>query len=127
MTINYKFEIILKFDANKPTKKQTNRQGKNNMIDSLPPVGYVFQPTGTIFQLLHDSIGTNLVTKFHEDWTINVATRYHIRKNAYPRLPYGIRTNLQAKFHEDWTINMASRVLTRENALSPFSHAFQAN
>ncbi|KAH3832476.1 hypothetical protein DPMN_105766 [Dreissena polymorpha] len=74
----------------------------------------------------------NLLTKFHEDWTINVASRvknappldshFHedwkinvasIEKNA---LPPGINgTNVLTKFHEDRTINEASRVFTRQN------------
>ncbi|KAH3842189.1 hypothetical protein DPMN_115684 [Dreissena polymorpha] len=75
-----------------------------------PPGGHVFQPTGIIFELVQDIIGINLLTKFHEDWTINVASRV---KNA---LPLGghliqdmIKINLLTKFHEDWTINVASR------------------
>ncbi|KAH3797640.1 hypothetical protein DPMN_151224 [Dreissena polymorpha] len=48
----------------------------------------------------------NLLTKFHEDRTVNVASRV---KNAPP---LGNHTNLLTKFHEVWTINVASRVLT---------------
>ncbi|KAH3887496.1 hypothetical protein DPMN_011513 [Dreissena polymorpha] len=57
------------------------------------PGGNVFQPTGTIF---------------HENWTINVASRVlknHITKNTQPP---GVNT-----------INVASRVLTRTNAPTP--------
>ncbi|KAH3844666.1 hypothetical protein DPMN_086925 [Dreissena polymorpha] len=57
-----------------------------------------------------DIIGTNLLTKFHEDRKINVAYRVFTRKNA--PTPGGY-------FHKDRTINVASRVLT--------SHVFQAN
>ncbi|KAH3865985.1 hypothetical protein DPMN_029033 [Dreissena polymorpha] len=85
-----------------------------------PPGGHVFQPTGIIFELVQDIIGMNLLTKFHEDQTINVASRV---KNAPPLGSHVfqanvtifeliqdiIRTNLLAKFHEDWTINVASR------------------
>ncbi|KAH3699332.1 hypothetical protein DPMN_074288 [Dreissena polymorpha] len=70
-------------------------------------------------------IVTNLLTKFHEDWKINVASRVltrfyysHMRKNA---LPLGsdvfqanvtifeliqdiIEINLLTKFHEDWKL-----------------------
>ncbi|KAH3798341.1 hypothetical protein DPMN_151940 [Dreissena polymorpha] len=35
----------------------------------------VFKPTETIFELFHDIIGTHLLTKFHEDRTVNVASR----------------------------------------------------
>ncbi|KAH3791991.1 hypothetical protein DPMN_145480 [Dreissena polymorpha] len=61
-------------------------------------------------------IVTNLLTKFHEDWTINVASRVFTRKNAPP---HGSHTNLPTKFHEDWTISVASRVLTRKIAPPP--------
>ncbi|KAH3692442.1 hypothetical protein DPMN_194283 [Dreissena polymorpha] len=91
----------------------------------------------------------NLLTKFHEDRTVNVASRV---KNA---LPLGSHTNLLTKFHLDWTINVASRgkclapgghvfkatktifepiqdimwtnLLTKKNAPSLGSHVFQAN
>ncbi|KAH3857732.1 hypothetical protein DPMN_100345 [Dreissena polymorpha] len=93
-------------------------------------------------------IGTNLLTKFHEDQKINVASRVHIKKNAPPPgshvfQPTGIIfeliqdiiwMNLLTKFHEDQTANVASRVLTRfcfshirKNAPPLGSHFFQAN
>ncbi|KAH3861045.1 hypothetical protein DPMN_023972 [Dreissena polymorpha] len=95
---------------------------------NAPPLGsHVFQAN------------TNLLTKFHEDWTINVASRVLTRKNAPP--PGGhvftatetifeliqdiIGTNLLTKFHEDRKINVASRVLTRKNAPLPRGHVFQ--
>ncbi|KAH3888759.1 hypothetical protein DPMN_012799 [Dreissena polymorpha] len=88
-----------------------------------PLGGHVFPPTGTIFELIQDIIGTNHLTKFHDDRTINVASRVLTRKNAPP--PDIIRTNLLTKFHEDRKINVASRVLTRKNAPPPGSHVFQ--
>ncbi|KAH3742211.1 hypothetical protein DPMN_048948 [Dreissena polymorpha] len=66
-----------------------------------PPGNHVFQPTGIIFELIQDIIETNLQTKFHDDWTINVASRVFTRKNAPPL------------FHDDRKINVTSRVLTR--------------
>ncbi|KAH3734734.1 hypothetical protein DPMN_041179 [Dreissena polymorpha] len=43
---------------------------------NAPPLGsHVFQPTDIIFELVEDIIETNLLTKFYEDWTINVASR----------------------------------------------------
>ncbi|KAH3768970.1 hypothetical protein DPMN_170191 [Dreissena polymorpha] len=39
--------------------------------NALPPGSHVFQPTGIIFEVVQDIIGTNLLTKFHEDQTIN--------------------------------------------------------
>ncbi|KAH3692884.1 hypothetical protein DPMN_193220 [Dreissena polymorpha] len=58
----------------------------------------------------------NLLTKFHEDRTVNVASRV---KNAPP---LGSHTNLLTKFHEDWTINVASR----EKCPAPGGHVFKA-
>ncbi|KAH3710961.1 hypothetical protein DPMN_070459 [Dreissena polymorpha] len=86
-------------------------------------------------------IGTNLLTKFHEDRKINVASGLLTRKNTPPLGSHFfqayiiifeliqdiIETNLLTKFHEDWTINVASRVLTRKNATPLGSHVFQAN
>jgi hypothetical protein len=39
------------------------------------PGGHIFQSTAIILELIQDIIGMNLLTKFHEDWTINVASR----------------------------------------------------
>ncbi|KAH3776494.1 hypothetical protein DPMN_177920 [Dreissena polymorpha] len=76
--------------------------GDNHNIPTL------FKKPGIIFKLVQDIIGIILLTKFHEDQTINVASRV---KNA---LPLGSHTNLMTKFHEDWTINVSSRELTRQ-------------
>ncbi|KAH3853098.1 hypothetical protein DPMN_095621 [Dreissena polymorpha] len=94
---------------------------------NAPPLG------GHVFQA-----NTNFLTIFHQDWTINVASRVLTRKNAPPPgghvfQPTGIifeliqdiiGINLLTKFHEDWTINVASRV---KNAPLLGSHVFQAN
>ncbi|KAH3786714.1 hypothetical protein DPMN_164823 [Dreissena polymorpha] len=75
----------------------------------------------------------NLLTKFHEDRTMNVASRV---KNAPPlgshvfqanvtifELIQDInKTNLLTKFHEDWTIKLTSRELTRKIAPPPGGH-----
>ncbi|KAH3865890.1 hypothetical protein DPMN_028934 [Dreissena polymorpha] len=104
---------------------------------TLPaPLGsHVFQTKVTIFKLILDIIGTNLLTKFHEDrkkmWPLVLT-----RKNVPPpggqvNQPTGIifqlvqdiiGMNLLTKFHEDWTITVASRV---KNALPLGSHVFQ--
>ncbi|KAH3842271.1 hypothetical protein DPMN_115768 [Dreissena polymorpha] len=103
--------------------------------NASPPGGHVFQPTSIIFELVQDIIRMNFLTKFHEDRTINVASR---EKNAPPLGGHGfeanvtifkliqdiIETDLLTKFHEDWTIYVASRVLTRKNAPSPGGHVF---
>ncbi|KAH3883580.1 hypothetical protein DPMN_007540 [Dreissena polymorpha] len=90
-----------------------------------PPGGHVFQPTGIIFELVQDIIGINLLTKFHDDWAINVASRvkndpplgshvFQANVSIFGLMQDIIETNLLTKFHEDWTINVASRVLTRQ-------------
>ncbi|KAH3734700.1 hypothetical protein DPMN_041144 [Dreissena polymorpha] len=98
-----------------------------------PPGGYVFKTTETIFKLIQDIIGTNHLTKknapppdghFHEDWTINVASRV---KNAPPlgSHDFQAKDKLLSKFHEDRKINVASRVLTRKNAPPPGGHVLK--
>ncbi|KAH3782678.1 hypothetical protein DPMN_160597 [Dreissena polymorpha] len=92
-------------------------------------------------------IGTNLLTKFHEDRKINVASRPYKEKCPPPGghvfQPTSINfelvqdivmMNILTKFHIDQTINVASRVLTRfyyshirNNAPPLGSHVFQAN
>ncbi|KAH3866296.1 hypothetical protein DPMN_029356 [Dreissena polymorpha] len=74
----------------------------------------------------------NLLTIFHEDWTINVASRVFTRINA--PLSDIIGTNLLTKFHKDLKINVASRVLTRfyyshkmKNAPPPGGYVFSTN
>ncbi|KAH3871406.1 hypothetical protein DPMN_034606 [Dreissena polymorpha] len=45
-------------------------------VKNAPPNGgNVFLPTRTIFKLFQDIIGKSLLTKFHEDRTINVTSR----------------------------------------------------
>ncbi|KAH3829902.1 hypothetical protein DPMN_103133 [Dreissena polymorpha] len=73
-----------------------------------PPGAHVFQPIGTIFELIKD------IT-----WTVDTLL---ISKNILP--PDIIRTNVLTKFHEDWTVNVTSRVLTRKNTPNSGSHVF---
>ncbi|KAH3886065.1 hypothetical protein DPMN_010066 [Dreissena polymorpha] len=98
------------------------------MKNAPPPGGHVFQPTGIIFELFQDDIiRMNLLTKFHDDRTINVPymekcpapwqPSFSSKHNIFKLIQDIIKTNLLTKFHEDWTINVASRVLTRKNAL----------
>ncbi|KAH3892186.1 hypothetical protein DPMN_016299 [Dreissena polymorpha] len=94
-----------------------------------PPGGHVFLQTRTIFKHIQDIIRTNGLTKFHDDWTINVIFRVknapHSGSHVFSRnwnhfelLQDIIGKNLLNKFHEDQTINVASRVL--QNATTPF-------
>ncbi|KAH3865558.1 hypothetical protein DPMN_028598 [Dreissena polymorpha] len=58
----------------------------SNSKTALPTGSHVFQPTGTTFELNQHFIKTNiltktkLLTKFHEDRTINVASRVFTNK-----------------------------------------------
>ncbi|KAH3890039.1 hypothetical protein DPMN_014107 [Dreissena polymorpha] len=80
-----------------------------------PPGGHVFQPTGIIFELVQDIIGINLLTKFHEDWAINVVSIekcptldshvFQANVTIFELIQDIINTNLLTEFHEDWTIN----------------------
>ncbi|KAH3820630.1 hypothetical protein DPMN_122376 [Dreissena polymorpha] len=89
-----------------------------------PPGGHVFQPTRTIFELVQDIIGTIiLVSKFHEDQTINVASRenapplgghvFQATGTIFELVQDIIGTNLLAKVHDHRPINVASKVLKR--------------
>ncbi|KAH3719336.1 hypothetical protein DPMN_062168 [Dreissena polymorpha] len=52
---------------------------------NAPPLGgHVFQANITIFELIEDIIKTHLLTIFHQDWTINMASKVLTRKNAPP-------------------------------------------
>ncbi|KAH3725724.1 hypothetical protein DPMN_051573 [Dreissena polymorpha] len=82
----------------------------------------VYKSTKTIFELIQDIIGKILLTKFHEDRKINVASRVLTRKNALP--PGGHVFQQPASFLNSSEINVASKV---KNALPLGSHVFQAN
>ncbi|KAH3737794.1 hypothetical protein DPMN_044389 [Dreissena polymorpha] len=70
-----------------------------------PPGDQVFPQTGTIFEFLQDIIKTNVLTKFHEDLTIDV-------KNAPTPDGHVFQpTGTIFELVKD-TITMASRVLT---------------
>ncbi|KAH3690096.1 hypothetical protein DPMN_191861 [Dreissena polymorpha] len=99
----------------------------------------VFQANNIILELIRDIIETNRLTKFHEDWTIHVASRPYKEKfpapgghvfkatnNIFELIQDIIGTNLLTKFHDDRKINVTYRVLTRKNAPPLGSHVFQA-
>ncbi|KAH3778412.1 hypothetical protein DPMN_179870 [Dreissena polymorpha] len=84
--------------------KSSPEQSVYRRKNAPPTCGHVFQATGTNFKLVQNIIGTNLLTKFHDDRTINMASRVLTRKNAMPPWrPYII-----------WT-NHLTKVLTRKN------------
>ncbi|KAH3821711.1 hypothetical protein DPMN_123478 [Dreissena polymorpha] len=134
LTRNKKYIVWIQLLTKFVRKLYTPFSSKWGHKNAPPPGGHVFQPTGIIFELVQDIIGMNLLIKFHEDWTINVAssvlTRFyyshiiyysHIRQNAPPLGSHVF----QAKFHDNRTINVASRVLTRKNAPPSGGNVFQ--
>ncbi|KAH3888456.1 hypothetical protein DPMN_012491 [Dreissena polymorpha] len=111
---------------------------KTNLLtkQNVPlPGGHVYQQTRIILELNQDVIGTHVLTKFHEDCTINLDSRVLTWKNAQPNGGHVfqptitifnlvqdiIGTNLMTKFHEDRKINVALKLLTRKNAPFPLS------
>ncbi|KAH3851995.1 hypothetical protein DPMN_094484 [Dreissena polymorpha] len=73
----------------------------------------------------YNFIGINLLTKFHKDRTINVASRvkntpplgshvFQANVTIFKLIQDIIETNRLTKFYEDWTINVASRELTSQ-------------
>ncbi|KAH3778020.1 hypothetical protein DPMN_179473 [Dreissena polymorpha] len=92
------------------------------MHKNAPPLGsHVFQANVTIFELIQDINKTNLLTIFHEDWTINVASRFLKKPKPFVNSSkISLEKNLLIKFYEDRQINVASRVLTRKNAPPPW-------
>ncbi|KAH3874179.1 hypothetical protein DPMN_037421 [Dreissena polymorpha] len=77
----------------------------------------------------------NLLTKFHEDWTINAnvdtaqrTTHNGRRTKRSQKLTMSTlcsdinKTNVLTKFHDNWAKNVTSRVFTRNTAPPPGSH-----
>ncbi|KAH3753348.1 hypothetical protein DPMN_187983 [Dreissena polymorpha] len=116
-----------------PLGSQFHEDGKINVasidhIKTMPrPLAVIFFiQLASIFKLIQDIIGNNLLTKLHEDWTIYFASRVltrfyysHNRKNAQPLGSHVFQAKISmrpilTKFNEDWTINEAYRMLTRQ-------------
>ncbi|KAH3740942.1 hypothetical protein DPMN_047659 [Dreissena polymorpha] len=57
--------------------------------------------------------------QFHEDRTINVASRL-LTRTIFEQVQDIIGTNLLTKFHDARTINLASKILRRENTPPPW-------
>ncbi|KAH3710574.1 hypothetical protein DPMN_070060 [Dreissena polymorpha] len=55
------------------------------------PLADAFQANVTIFELIEDITETNLLTRFHEDWTINVASRELTSQMLMPHNPRGTK------------------------------------
>ncbi|KAH3867863.1 hypothetical protein DPMN_031000 [Dreissena polymorpha] len=94
-----------------------------HILKNAPPTGgHVFRATGTIFELVLNIIGTNLLTKFHDDRQMPRPLDGHVfppTGTIFELIQDIIGANHLTKFHDDRTINVASRVLTRENAPPP--------
>ncbi|KAH3873517.1 hypothetical protein DPMN_036754 [Dreissena polymorpha] len=101
---------------------------------NAPPTGgHVFSSNWNQFQTCPNIIGTNLLTKCHDDRTINMASRVLTGKMTRPLSGHVfpptrtifeliqdiIRTNHLTKFHNNRKINVAYRVLTMKNAPPP--------
>ncbi|KAH3793314.1 hypothetical protein DPMN_146821 [Dreissena polymorpha] len=105
------------------TKFHDNRTLNVASREKMPrPWKQCFQANIIIFKLIPDTIETNLLTKFHEDWTINGLLES--TKTIFELIQDIIGTNLQTKFYDDRKIIVTSRVLTRKNAPTPGSHVF---
>ncbi|KAH3710120.1 hypothetical protein DPMN_069587 [Dreissena polymorpha] len=82
----------------------------------MGPEALNWDPEELYYSLKKYFIGTNILTKFHEDWPINVAyiassifCNKQMRKTAQPSGNHVF----QLPFHLDCTNNFTSRVLTR--------------
>ncbi|KAH3777654.1 hypothetical protein DPMN_179102 [Dreissena polymorpha] len=141
---NIKTNPLTKFHDDRTIHVASRVLTSHIMKNAPPSGGHVFKATRTTFTLIQDNIKTNHLTKFHDDRTINVASRVLTRKNTPPSGGHVvlsndimfelvqdiIRMNLPTKLYEDRTIFVASRVLTshiEKNAPPPGSHVFQAN
>ncbi|KAH3720772.1 hypothetical protein DPMN_063676 [Dreissena polymorpha] len=121
---------------NQPTNQQTGQKQYVphyyiHIRKNAPPTGgHVFLSNWNQFQTCPNIIGTNLLTKCHDDRTINMASRVLTGKNATPLSGHVfsptrtifeliqdiIWTNHLTKFHNNRKINVAYRVLTMKNA-----------
>ncbi|KAH3775881.1 hypothetical protein DPMN_177291 [Dreissena polymorpha] len=93
------------------------------VMTSEHPGSHVFQPTGIIFELVQDIIRMNLLTKFHEDRTINVASRM---KHAPPLYSHVFQANVTIfeLIQDIIETNLNSHI--RKNAPFPGGHDFKA-
>ncbi|KAH3690314.1 hypothetical protein DPMN_191084 [Dreissena polymorpha] len=122
-------------------------------VKMTPSCGLVFLRIRTIFELNRRIQKTNVLTKFHEDWTNNVTSRVftcfhyiHLKKTVPSPCSHVFspiwtifqlvrdinKTNGLTKFHNDWAKIVTSRVFTRflyshirNTAPPPGGHIFQ--
>ncbi|KAH3793975.1 hypothetical protein DPMN_147503 [Dreissena polymorpha] len=116
----------------KPTNQQTGQKQYVphyyiHIRKNAPPTGgHVFLSNWNQFQTCPNIIGTNLLTKCHDDRTINMASRVLTGGHVFPPtrtifelIQDIIRTNHLTKFHNNRKINVAYRVFTMKNAPPP--------
>ncbi|KAH3859373.1 hypothetical protein DPMN_102093 [Dreissena polymorpha] len=88
-TINVVFRVLTRFHDDRTINVASRVLTRKN----VPPTWLPCFPTRrTIFKLVQyiiDLIGTNVLTKFHEDWTINVASRMLTRRGDAARRTKG--------------------------------------
>ncbi|KAH3894649.1 hypothetical protein DPMN_018806 [Dreissena polymorpha] len=94
-----------------------------------------FNQRASFFQYFQDIIGMNLLTKFHEDWTINVASRvknappldshvFQAKVTIFKLIQDIIGTHFLTKFNEDQKINILQKPY-KEKCPTPGDHVFQ--
>ncbi|KAH3775645.1 hypothetical protein DPMN_177051 [Dreissena polymorpha] len=108
------FKLVQDIGMNLLTKKNAPPLNSHVFQENEKRLTPWWPSTKTILELIQDIIGTNLLTKFHEGWKINVASRVLTGKNA---LPPG------SHFNDDQIINVAPIV---KNAPPLGNHVFQA-
>ncbi|KAH3845203.1 hypothetical protein DPMN_087478 [Dreissena polymorpha] len=87
---NFHAEVLTRFPVSWRTRFPKDQSHFRNIYSHLKKNacsrgGNLFQQTGTIFEFFQDTIGTNLLTQFHEDHTINVASSVLTRQMLTPQ------------------------------------------
>ncbi|KAH3701938.1 hypothetical protein DPMN_076936 [Dreissena polymorpha] len=98
--------------------------------NAQPPRGHVFQPTCVIFELVHNIIGMNFLTKFHDDWTINVAgdkNIYNLHSSCRTRVGLGLGLVGANRPTDQQTDQQTNRQTDRQgkNNMSPTTISFR--
>ncbi|KAH3697146.1 hypothetical protein DPMN_084634 [Dreissena polymorpha] len=124
--------LLTKFQEDRKINVASRVLKRNKMFGANRQTGqkqYVpnYYTSKTIFELIQDIIGTNLLTKFHDDLLSPRPCGGHVFQPTgiiFKLVQDIIGMNLLTEFHEDRTINVASRV---KNAPPLGGHVIQAN
>ncbi|KAH3894437.1 hypothetical protein DPMN_018594 [Dreissena polymorpha] len=73
---------LTKFHEERTVNLASRVLTSHKMKNDPPRGGHIFQRTGTIFKLVQDIIGTNLLAYSHDDRTIKLASRVLTRPYA---------------------------------------------